>query len=329
MSAEDKYAMEKTGNEASEAATQLQNEPDHYCQKTLAKSASCSGVGVHSGRKARLTIRPAPPNHGIKFKRTDIPEMPVIPAIFSKVVDTSLATVIGQDGCIVSTIEHLMAAFSGFSIDNALVEIDSYELPILDGSAEPLAKLIRQAGMVRQESPRFYFVVTDPVVLEDNGKSAAIYPDSRRTIDYSISFEHPLVGQQSYRLDLTAESFEKEIAPARTFGFFHEVEYLKRFGLARGGSLNNVVVLDREGILNPDGLRFPDEFVRHKILDSIGDFSLLGMPILGRIEIRKSGHEFNHQFIRKFLSRKDCWQTRTLSDTVLSSCEMSAKPLAI
>ncbi len=303
----------------------VKSSADHqYCrQRTLARSAYCSGIGVHSGRHARLSIHPAPPNHGIKFKRTDIPESPVIPAIFSRVVDTSLATVIGQDGCIVSTIEHLMAAFSGFAIDNALVEIDSYELPILDGSAGPLTRLIRKAGVVEQDSPRFYFIVTDPIVLEENGKSAAVYPDSQRKINYTISFKHPLVNRQSFSIRVTPEEFESEIAPARTFGFLHEIEHLKRFGLARGGSLENAVVLDGETILNPGGLRFPDEFVRHKILDCIGDFSLLGIPILGSIEIHKSGHEFNHEFIKKFLSQKSSWETRPLLENSLA-CENSA-----
>jgi UDP-3-O-[3-hydroxymyristoyl] N-acetylglucosamine deacetylase len=276
-----------------------------------------------------LRLHPAPPNHGIKFKRTDIAESPLIPAIFSKVVDTSLATVIGQDGCIVSTIEHLMAAFSGLSIDNALVETDSYELPILDGSAGPLTRLIKKAGVRDQDVPRVYFVVKEPIVLEENGKSAALYPDSRRTINYSISFDHPVVREQTFSIDVTEQTFEKEIAPARTFGFLHEIEYLKRFGLARGGSLENAVVLDGKGVINPDGLRFPDEFVRHKILDCIGDFSLLGLPLLGRIEIKKSGHEFNHQFIKEFLSRKNSWQTRPLSDQMRRTEYLHSKSLVI
>jgi UDP-3-O-[3-hydroxymyristoyl] N-acetylglucosamine deacetylase len=283
---------------------------------------------VHSGRKARLSIHPAPANHGIKFKRTDIAESPAIPAIFNRVVDTSLATVVGQDGCIVSTIEHMMAAFCGLSVDNALVEIDSYELPILDGSAAPLTRLIRQAGIRTQRARRIYFVVDEPVELEENGKYAAVYPSSIRKIDYTISFDHPLVGEQSCSFRLTPEIFEKEIAPARTFGFFHEIEYLKRFGLARGGSLENAVVLDAETILNPGGLRYPDEFVRHKILDCIGDFSLLGIPILGHIEIKKSGHAFNHKFIEKFLSQKESWHSRTLPDMPCREDSL-LKPLVI
>jgi UDP-3-O-[3-hydroxymyristoyl] N-acetylglucosamine deacetylase len=273
------------------------------------RSVFCNGIGVHSGKKVHLKIHPAKENHGIKFKRTDIAESPSIPAIFSRVVDTSLATVIGQDGCIVSTIEHLMAAFSGLSIDNALVELDSYELPIMDGSAGPFTRLIKSAGFKEQKAPRFYFVAKAPVIIEENGKSVAIYPASERRITYTISFDHPLVKTQSYTILLSEDVFEHEISSARTFGFYHEIEYLKKFGLARGGSLDNAVVLDQEKILNPGGLRYSDEFVRHKILDCIGDFSLLGMPIMGHIKVYKSGHAFNHEFLKNFLTQKNSWQT--------------------
>jgi UDP-3-O-[3-hydroxymyristoyl] N-acetylglucosamine deacetylase len=284
----------------------------YYHQRTLARSVSCSGVGVHSGRKVRLNIYPAPINHGIKFKRTDLSDGRPIPALFSRVVDTSLATVIGQDGCIVSTIEHLMATFSGLSIDNALVELDSYELPIMDGSAAPFTKLIKSADIEIQNAPRFFFIAKEPIILEENGKSVGIYPASERKITYTIVFNHPLVQTQSFSINLSADEFENEIAPARTFGFYHEIEYLRKFGLARGGSLDNAVVLDQEKILNPGGLRYPDEFVRHKILDCIGDFSLLGMPIMGHIKVYKSGHEFNHEFLKEFLTRKESWKTCSL-----------------
>jgi UDP-3-O-[3-hydroxymyristoyl] N-acetylglucosamine deacetylase len=283
-----------------------------YHQRTLARSVSCSGIGVHSGKKVRLNIYPAPINHGIKFKRTDLSDGRSIPALFSRVVDTSLATVIGQDGCIVSTIEHLMATFSGLSIDNALVELDSYELPIMDGSAAPFTQLIKSADIENQNAPRFFFIAKEPIILEENGKSVGIYPGSERRITYTIVFNHPLVQTQSFSINLSADEFENEIAPARTFGFYHEIEYLKKFGLARGGSLDNAIVLDREKILNPGGLRYPDEFVRHKILDCIGDFSLLGMPIMGHIKVHKSGHEFNHEFLKEFLMRKESWETCSL-----------------
>lgn len=281
-------------------------------QRTIAKPVSCSGVGVHSGKKVNLTIKPAPVNHGIKFKRKDLPESPSISAHFNMVVDTSLATVIGHDGFIVSTIEHLMATFSGLSIDNALVEIDAYEMPIMDGSAGPFTSLIKEAGIVEQTDPRCFFVIKKPIELKKDGKSVGIYPSSTYKISCTIEYDHPLIRRQSYAIDVLGEIFEREISRARTFGFLHEVEYLKRYGLARGGSLDNAVVIDKHDIINQDGLRYPDEFVRHKILDCIGDFSLLGMPLLGHVVLNKSGHTFNHAFLKEFFAKKESWETRTI-----------------
>jgi UDP-3-O-[3-hydroxymyristoyl] N-acetylglucosamine deacetylase len=284
----------------------------HLKQRTVAKPVSCTGVGVHSGKTVTLTIRPAPLNHGIKFVRTDLPDRPDITAHFNSVVDTSLATVIGYNGLIVSTIEHVMATFAGLSIDNAIVELDAYEVPIMDGSAGPFASLIRRAGIKEQGGPRCFFVVKAPIKIEDKEKSVAIYPDSTFRITYTIAFEHPLIQKQTYSLEVSDEEFEHEISRARTFGFLHEVEYLKQYGFARGGSLDNVVVLTPDNILNTDGLRYQDEFVRHKILDCLGDFSLLGLPVLGHLVVHKSGHAFNHAFIKEFFAQKGCWDTLTL-----------------
>lgn len=284
----------------------------HFHQRTVAKPVSCSGVGVHSGKEVNLTIKPAPVNHGITFIRADLPDMPEISSHFNMVVDTSLATVIGYDGMIVSTIEHMMATLAGLSIDNAKIEVDSYEIPIMDGSAGPFTSLIRSAGIEVQPGPRCFFVVKEPIELKDGDKMVGVYPAAECKITYSIEFNHPLVGKQSRTLELTDDAFENEISRARTFGFYHEVEYLKRYGFARGGSLDNAVVLDNEKVINPGGLRYPDEFVRHKILDTIGDFSLLGMPILGHLVLHKSGHAFNHAFLNKFFSKKESWETLTL-----------------
>lgn len=286
----------------------------HFHQRTLAKPVSCSGRGVHSGKSVTLTIKPAPLNQGIKFVRTDLPDSPGVSAHFNAVVDTSLATVIGHDGFIVSTIEHVMATFAGLSIDNATVELDAYEAPIMDGSAGPFTSLIKSAGIAEQTGPRCFFVVKEPIILEENGRSVAIYPDSTFRITYSIAFDHPLIGEQSYSFEVSDEIFEHEISEARTFGFIQEVEYLKRYGFAKGGSLDNVIVLDEKGILNTDGLRYPDEFVRHKILDCLGDFSLLGMPVLGHLVANKSGHAFNHAFIKEFFTQKGSWDTLTIRD---------------
>ncbi len=284
----------------------------HFMQRTLAQPASCTGVGVHSGKKVNLTLKPAPINHGIQFQRTDLPDSPKISAHFNRVVDTSLATVIGSNGCIVSTIEHVMACFAGLSIDNALVELNDYEVPVMDGSAGPFTEMINNAGIVEQESPRQFFIIKKPIELQYDGKSVSIFPADTFRITCSIDFNHPLIKKQTYDFDLSDTIFESEISRARTFGFFHEFEQLQRFGLAKGGSLENVIVLDTNQIMNEDGLRYPDEFVRHKILDCLGDFSLLGMPILGHLVVNKSGHAFNHAFLEKFFDQKESWETSTI-----------------
>ncbi|ACN14231.1 LpxC [Desulforapulum autotrophicum HRM2] len=285
----------------------------HYHQQTLAQPVTCAGIGVHSGKHSRIIIQPAPVNHGIRFRRLDLPGTPDIPALFKTVVDTSLATVVGRDGAIVSTIEHLMAAFSGLAIDNALVEINGYEMPIMDGSAETFAREISRAGIHRQDSLRWYFVMTRQIRIEDGDKFVEIVPGKGFTINCTIEFDHPLIGRQEISFDPVHEDFHKEISPARTFGFLQDLEYLKRFSLGRGGSLDTAVVIDKDTILNPGGLRFPDEFVRHKLLDSLGDFSLLGMPIQGHITTYKSGHALNHAFIKELLAQKDAWETRTVA----------------
>ena len=289
-----------------------------HWQRTIKKEISCRGIGLHSGLAVDLKIKPAPENHGIKFVRTDLPDSPCIPAIFKMVVDTSLATVLGRDGFIVSTIEHLMSCFSGMSIDNALIEISNYELPVLDGSALTYANMIKEVGIVEQKSPRFYFIIKSPIEISDGDKSVSVIPSDEAKLTCNIEFNHPLILKQSFTTSLSDEegmkAFEREISKARTFGFFHELEYMRQFGLAKGGSLDNAVVLDKTSVLNEDGLRFPDEFVRHKTLDCIGDFSLLGMPILGHIVTNKSGHFFNHAFLTKFFEEKHAWETGTSKD---------------
>lgn len=297
-------------------------------QQTLARPVQCTGIGVHSGRQVNLKILPAATNHGIKFLRTDLPGKPIVSAHFNSVVDTSLATVIGADGVIVSTIEHLMASFSGLCIDNALVELDGYEIPIMDGSAAPFTRLLQSAGLQRQEALRCYFIIRQPISLREGAKSVTVFPAAHYRISYSIDFDHPLIRQQDFSVVVTRETFDREISPARTFGFYYEIEYLKRYGLAQGGSLENAIVIDQDKILNTGGLRFTDEFVRHKLLDCIGDFSLLGMPLLGHIVLKRSGHAFNHAFLEKFFASKDCWETRTFDDDPQLT-QAQAKSMAI
>jgi len=285
-----------------------------YYQRTLKQPVHFTGIGVHSGATVHLTIKPAPPNYGIHFKRVDLPTQPAIRAHFNRVVDTSLATVIGDHGCIVSTIEHIMACLAGLSIDNAVVEIDSHETPIMDGSAAQFTKLIRSAGIARQDAPRLYFAIKSPIILEKEGKSVQMVPADSFKITCTIAFDNPVIGNQTFGLDLTAESFEKEICHARTFGFLNELETMKFYGLAKGGSLDNAVVIDQNTVMNEGGLRYPDEFVRHKILDAIGDFSLLGMPVIGHAILNKSGHHFNHEFLKEFFKQKNSWETMTLKE---------------
>ncbi len=285
-----------------------------HCQTTIAREAECTGVGVHSGQMVRLAVKPAPENHGIQFIRTDLPDQPRIPARFNKVVDTSLATVIGENGFIISTIEHLMAAFTGMGIDNALVEVDSYEMPIMDGSAKPFSRMLRAAGIKHQETRRCYLVVNQPIELEENEKFIGIYPAPHYKITCRIEFQHPLIQTQEYSVVITPDDFEHQIAAARTFGFLQEQAYMKKFGLGKGASLDNVIVIGQDGILNEDGLRYPDEFVRHKLLDCLGDFALLGLPILGHIVAKCSGHSFHHAFVEKFFQEKNAWQTKSCED---------------
>lgn len=300
----------------------------NFRQKTLAKQVCCSGIGLHSGKHVNLVIKPAPINHGIKFIRTDLLDCPSISAHFNMVVDTSLATVIGYDGFIVSTIEHLMASFAGLSIDNVLVELDAYEVPIMDGSAGPFTALIKSAGTKEQDGPRCYFVIKEPIELKENDKSVSVSPSSEFQVTYTIEYDHPLINTQTYTLNVSDEFFDNEISSARTFGFLHEIEYLKSYGFAKGGSLENAVVIDKDNIINDDGLRYKNEFVRHKILDCIGDFSLLGMPILGHVVANKSGHAFNHAFLKKLIETKGSWETQTFND-LDSPPRVKPKSLAI
>ena len=280
-----------------------------YLQKTLAQTVALSGTGVHSGKLTHLTIHPAPENHGIKFRRVDLPGTQDIQALFKRVVDTSLATVLGTNGAIVSTIEHLMASFAGLGIDNALVEVDEYEIPIMDGSARIFTNIIEGAGIQNQNAPKHFMIVKKPIEIIDGDKYVKVLPAACFKITCKIDFDHPLIGRQEITFDRAKNNFAKEISRARTFGFVKDIELLKKFSLGKGGSLDNAIVIDKDRILNEEGLRYPDELVRHKLLDSLGDFSLLGMPIQGHIISHKSGHTLNHLFIKTFLDNKNAWET--------------------
>lgn len=282
-----------------------------YKQRTLMNEVGCTGIGLHTGEKVKINLKPAPANSGIKFVRTDLKGHPEVEVRFDNVFDTTLATTIGTNGCKVSTIEHLMAAFFGLGIDNAVVELDGPEVPIMDGSAAPFVFLIKSGDIREQKSPKQFIVIKKPFKVDDGNRSVCIYPSKKLKITYMIDFQHPLLRNQEYELTFSGRDFVREISTARTFGFMKDVETLKKNGLARGGSLDNAVVIDDFRIINEDGLRFDDEFVRHKILDFIGDISIVGSPIIGHFVVKKSGHFLNQQMLRKLMESKKHWKVMT------------------
>jgi UDP-3-O-[3-hydroxymyristoyl] N-acetylglucosamine deacetylase len=285
-----------------------------FKQRTVKNEVSCTGIGLHSGHPVNLTIKPAPPDHGITFIRTDIPSHPVIRAKFDRVVDTNLSTTVGNNGFRVSTVEHLMAAFFGLGVDNARVELDGPEVPIMDGSAGPFVFLLRSAGLREQRSPKRFIVIREPFEIRENGRSISLQPSRELKISYTIDFSHPLLRDQRYELRFSGKDFVKEISRARTFGFLRDIETLRENGLALGGSLDNAIVIDDFRILNEDGLRYKDEFVRHKILDFIGDLAILGCPVIGRFVVNKSGHRLNQTMLKKLIQSSNHWETLAFAD---------------
>jgi UDP-3-O-[3-hydroxymyristoyl] N-acetylglucosamine deacetylase len=282
-------------------------------QHTLAGPAICAGVGLHTGEHVRLSIRPAPAGSGIVFVRADVKDRDNrVPVSGDAVVGTRLGTVIANaEGVTVATIEHLMAALAALGVDNAVIELDGPEIPIMDGSAQPFVELLDRAGFRRQDQPQRYIEVLEPVIVEEGDKSAALLPCERFEMFFEIEFPSAVIGRQSVDLEITEDSFCNELADCRTFGFVEEVEALREAGLARGGSLENAVVIDGDVVLNAEGLRRPDEFVRHKALDAVGDLYVLGAPLLARFEGRKAGHSLNNAVVRALLARPQAWRVRT------------------
>ena len=275
-------------------------------QRTLKQEVVFEGIGLHTGRYSKVRLKPAQRDTGIVFTRTD--KEIAIKASVGSVIDTAFSTTIGYDGVKIRTVEHILAALSGLGIDNLIVEVTGPEIPILDGSSIELTSIILQGGIAKQGKKRPYIRIIKPMNLIDGNTEIAAFPFNGRRITYRIHFNHQLLGEQILSLDLTEESFVKEIAPARTFGFLKDVEYLRANGYAKGGSFENAIILSRDGILNSSGLRFKDEFVRHKILDLIGDLSLIGLPIYGHVFASKAGHATNLKFLKKLLSHQDCWE---------------------
>jgi UDP-3-O-[3-hydroxymyristoyl] N-acetylglucosamine deacetylase len=279
-------------------------------QRTINNVVKATGISLHAGELVALTLEPAPVNSGITFIRTDLQPMVAIKATAENIGDTQLCSCLVQNGVRVSTIEHIMSAFAALGIDNATVKISASEVPIMDGSANPFVFLIQSAGITEQNARKKFIKIKRKIVVEDNGKEAVLEPFDGCCFDFTIEFDHPLFEEKHChaKLDLSTSRYIKEISRARTFGFLAEMEYLRRMDLIRGGSLDNAIVVDNYRVLNAEGLRYEDEFVRHKILDAIGDLYLLGHSLIGAYHGFKSGHGLNNQLCRALLADTNAWE---------------------
>jgi UDP-3-O-[3-hydroxymyristoyl] N-acetylglucosamine deacetylase len=278
-------------------------------QRTLKNSIRATGVGLHTGAKVYITLRPAPADTGIVFRRVDMVPAVEVPAHVAHVGDTRLSTTLVRDGVRVSTVEHLLAALSGLEIDNAWIDLTAAEVPIMDGSAGPFVFLLQSAGIQLQTASRRYLRILQPVAVSEADKWASLLPYAGYRVSFSIEFDHPVFRHRSASacFDRQHSSFVKDLSRARTFGFMHEVEYLRAHGLALGGGMHNAIVVDDYRILNSGGLRYEDEFVKHKILDAMGDIHLLGHPLLGEFRAHKSGHALNNALLRQLLDTPGAW----------------------
>ena len=279
-------------------------------QRTLKNAIRASGVGLHTGPKELMTVRPAPPDHGIVFRRGDLDPTVDIPALAENVGETTLGTVLVMGGARISTIEHLMSAFAGLGIDNAIVEVNAPEVPIMDGSAGPFVFLLQSAGIEEQPVPKRFVRILKHVRVEEGDKWAEFRPFDGFKVNFRIEFDHPIFKRrtQAASMDFSTTSFLKEVSRARTFGFMRDLEAMRSHNLALGGNLDNAIVLDDEGIMNEDGLRYEDEFVKHKILDAIGDLYLLGHSLIGEFSGFKSGHGLNNKLLRALHADADAWR---------------------
>jgi UDP-3-O-[3-hydroxymyristoyl] N-acetylglucosamine deacetylase len=293
-------------------------------QRTLRNAIQATGVGLHTGARVYITLRPAPVDTGIVFRRVDLDPVVTIPARAENVTDTTLSSSLSVGGVGVSTVEHLMSAMAGFGIDNAIVDVSAPEVPIMDGSASPFIFLLQSAGIEEQAAPKQFVRILRPVTVKDGDKSASFLPFDGFRVDFTIDFDHPVFEDRTARteIDFSTTSFIEEISRARTFGFMHEIEYLRARGLARGGSVDNAIVVDDYRVLNRDGLRYEDEFARHKVLDAIGDLYLLGHSLIGEFRAYKSGHGLNNVALRRLIEQRDAWEMVTIEG------EAEASPIA-
>jgi UDP-3-O-[3-hydroxymyristoyl] N-acetylglucosamine deacetylase len=285
-------------------------------QRTLRNPIRATGVGLHTGHKVYMTLKPGPMDSGILFRRVDLDQPVEIYARAENVGETTLSTTLVQDGIRVSTVEHLMSAIAGLGIDNLIVELSSDEVPIMDGSAGPFVFLIQSAGIQEQEAPKKFIRIKQPVLVQEDDKWARFDPYDGFKVSFGIDFDHPIfeAGKQVAAVDFSTTSFVKEVSRARTFGFMRDIEYLRSRDLALGGSMDNAVVLDDYRILNSEGLRYDDEFVRHKILDAIGDLYLLGHSLIGSFTGYKSGHALNNKLLRTLLKEQNAWEMVIFED---------------
>ena len=299
-------------------------------QRTLKNEIRATGVGLHTGRKVFLTLRPAPVNTGIVFRRVDLDPPVEIEAKAENVGDTTLSTTLTAGVVRISTVEHLLSAMAGLGIDNAIVEVSADEVPIMDGSAGPFVFLIQSAGIQEQNAPNRFIRIKKEVTVTEGDKVASFKPFDGFKVSFSIDFDHPVFKDRKLdvSVDFSSTSFVKEISRARTFGFMHEIEYLRSKGLAKGGSVNNAIVIDNYRILNEDGLRYEDEFVKHKVLDAIGDLYLLGFGLIGEYTAYKSGHGLNNKSIRELMKQTDAWEMVTFEYDTETAPISYVQPLA-
>ena len=282
-------------------------------EHTIRSAVECTGIGLHSGAAVHLRILPAASGSGIVFRRTDLDDFE-IEASSRNVARVSYATSLMKKGVLISTTEHLLSAFIGAGIDNAIVELDNLELPILDGSARPFVEMIHRAGIRKQRRSRTYLRIRREFELREGDKFIAVYPSDTYSVSYTINFPHPMIGKEEFRVDLSDGNYLEDIAPARTFGFVHEADVLRQQGLIRGASTDNAIVLTRDGIMNPP-LRFRDEFVRHKVLDLIGDLALLGKQILGNVVADRAGQAMHTALVSRLLKDESLWEETTVEDS--------------
>lgn len=283
-------------------------------QKTIRREVACVGIGLHCGKRVAMRLLPAPPDSGIRFRRVDMGGAE-IPVSVDNLHQTAFATELISGDASINTVEHVLAAVSGLGVDNLIIEVEGEEVPVMDGSAAPFVYLLHEAGLRRQTAPRRFLKLLEPLRVDDGDKFMAVYPAERLKISYTIDFDHPLIGVQRETFVVSPRAFTEQIASARTFGFLREVETMRSHGLALGGSMENAIVVGDDSILNPQ-LRFPDEFVRHKALDAIGDLSLLGNPLLGHVVAYCAGHALHTALARKVLATPEAWRLVTWDDIV-------------